>query len=65
MNERLTRELGDLQLFADPFEEFGSSQAEGGWTAKFVRKGDDFALKRESNGAIRTLPVQDSRDTAT
>ena len=55
MNERLTRELGDLQLFADPFEEFGSSQAEGGWTAKFVRKGDDFALKRESNGAIRTL----------
>ena len=55
MNEHLTRELADLQLFADPFEEFGSSQAEGGWTARFVRKGDEFALKRESNGAIRTL----------
>ena len=53
MNDHLTRELADLQLFADPFEEFMSTQGEGGWTARFVRKGDEIALKRESDGAIR------------
>ena len=55
MNDRLTRELADLQLFADPFEEFTISQGEGGWTARFVRRGDEIALKRESDGTIRTL----------
>ena len=55
MNELLSKELADLQLFADPFEAFGSVPGIGGWTANFVRKGEDIALRRESNGAIRTL----------
>ena len=55
MNDRLARELADLQLFADPFEEFGRSFGEGGWTARFIRKGDEIALKRGPDGLIRTL----------
>ena len=55
MNDRLAQELADLQLFADPFEAFRSSEGEGGWTARFVRKGDEIALKRESDGTVRTL----------
>ena len=55
MNELLSKELADLQLFADPFEAFGSVPDIDGWKANFVRKGEDIALRRESNGAIRTL----------
>ena len=55
MNDLLTRELGDLQLFADPFEKFSSTPRADGWTARFVRKGEEIALRRESDGAIRTL----------
>lgn len=55
MNDFLNKELADLQLFADPFEAFTSAQSVDGWTADFVRKGEDIALQRESNGAIRTL----------
>ena len=55
MNDLLARELGDLQLFADPFEEFTSAPRAHGWTARFVRKGEEIALRRESDGAIRTL----------
>ena len=55
MKDNLREELEDLQLFADPFEEFKASPNPGGWTASFVRKGDDIALRRESDGTIRTL----------
>ena len=55
MNDLLNKELADLQLFADPFEAFTSAPGVAGWTADFVRKGEDIALQRESNGAIRTL----------
>ena len=55
MNDLLNKELADLQLFADPFEAFTSAPGVDGWTADFVRKGEDIALQRESNGAIRTL----------
>ena len=55
MNDLLNRELTDLQLFADPFEAFESVPGVDGWTANFVRMGEDIALQRESNGAIRKL----------
>ena len=55
MNELLRKELVDLQLFADPFEEFKSGSRADGWTASFVRKGEEVSIQRESNGAIRTL----------
>ena len=55
MNELLGKELADLQLFADPFEEFKSGPRADGWTASFVRKGEEISILREPNGAIRTL----------
>ena len=55
MSEVLTEELADLQLFADPFEEFKNSVNTNGWTASFVRKGEQISIRRESSGAIRTL----------
>ena len=55
MNELLRKELADLQLFADPFEEFKSGSRADGWTASFVRKGEEVSIQRESNGVIRTL----------
>ena len=55
MNELLKKELADLQLFADPFEEFKSGSRADGWTASFVRKGEEISIQRESSGAIRKL----------
>ena len=55
MDDLLSRELADLQLFADPFEEFKCALRSDGWKASFVRKGEEIAIQRESNGAIRTL----------
>lgn len=55
MTDLLKEELTDLRHFADPFEEFTSSLTAGGWTASFVRKGEEIALRRELNGVIRTL----------
>ena len=55
MNDLLNNELADLQLFADPFEAFDSLPGVDGWKANIVRKGEDIAIQRESNGAIRTL----------
>lgn len=55
MKDVLTEEVQDLQLFADPFEEFRKSVTSSGWTATFVRKGKEIAIQRESNGAIRAL----------
>ena len=55
MNDILREELEDLRLFADPFEEFRSSLAVGGWTASLVRKGEEIAVRREPNGVVRTL----------
>ena len=55
MNDVLKDELADLQLFADPFEDFRSSLHANGWTATLVRKGEEIAVKREPNGMIRTL----------
>ena len=54
MNDLLNNELADLQLFADPFEAFDSLPGVDAWKANFVRKGEDIAIQRESNGAIRT-----------
>ena len=55
MNDLLSEELTDLQLFADPFEPFASVPGIDGWKATFVRKGEEIAIQRDSNGAIRTL----------
>ena len=55
MKDSLLEEIEDLQLFADPFEEFTKSLESNGWTANFVRKGKEIAIQRESNGTIRTL----------
>ena len=55
MNDILKEEIADLQIFADPFEDFRSSLDANGWTATLVRKGMEIAVKRESNGVIRTL----------
>ena len=55
MNEILSKELADLQLFADPFEGFKRKPHADGWTASFVRKGEEVSIQREANGAIRTL----------
>ena len=55
MNDVLREELEDLQLFADPFEVFTKSPNGDGWTAKFVRKGEEIAVRREADGAINML----------
>lgn len=55
MKDSLLEEVEDLQLFADPFEEFTKSLESNGWTANFVRKGEEIAVRRESDGTIRTL----------
>ena len=55
MNDILSQELEDLRLFADPFEAFSQSLELTGWTARFVRKGDEIALRRDSDGTIKTL----------
>ena len=55
MNDILREELEDLQLFADPFEVFRPSSNGGGWTATFVRKGEEIAVRREADGAISML----------
>ena len=56
MNEAPKGELADLQLFADPFEEFKSSLSDnGGWTAELIRTGEQLSFRREPNGAIRAL----------
>ena len=61
MNDVLKEELSDLQLFADPFEEFKSALNDDGWTASLVRKGEEIALRREANGVIRTLSGPEQR----
>ena len=55
MKETLLREIEDLRFFADPFEEFKESLTASGWTATFVRKGTETAIRRDPNGSIRTL----------
>ena len=55
MNDVLREEIDDLRLFADPFEGFSTSSNGGGWTATFVRKGEEIAIRRDAGGAIRTL----------
>ena len=55
MRDILHEELEDLQLFADPFEEFSKSLEPNRWTASFVRKGEEMAVRRESDGTIKTL----------
>ena len=55
MNDLLRKEVADLRLFADPFEEFKSRPRADGWTASFMRKGEEVSIQREPNGAIRTL----------
>ena len=55
MNGVLKAELSDLQLFADPFEEFEGAPDSDGWTAHLVRKGEEIAVRREPNGVVRTL----------
>ena len=55
MKDSLLEEIEDLQLFADPFEEFTKALESNGWTANFVRKGEEIAVRRESDGTIRTL----------
>ena len=55
MNDVLREELADLQLFADPFEVFRKSSNGDGWTATFVRKGEEIAVRRDADGAISML----------
>ena len=55
MNGVLREEIDDLRLFADPFERFTESSNGGGWTATFVRKGEEIAIRRDAGGAISTL----------
>ena len=55
MNEILRKEVADLRLFADPFEDFRSKLRSDGWTAIFVRKGEEISIRREPDGTIRTL----------
>ena len=55
MNDILKEELSDLQIFADPFEEFKSTLNADGWMASLVRKGEEMTVRREANGVIRTL----------
>lgn len=55
MSEKLTEEIEDLKVFADPFEVFTPMVAADGWTAQFVRKGHNIVLRREPNEIVRTL----------
>ena len=55
MSEILEKEIADLQLFADPFEEFKPKLRADGWKATFVRKGEKISIRREADGTIRTL----------
>ena len=62
MNDDVLREeIEDLRLFADPFEGFSASPNGGGWTATFVRKGEEIAIRRDAGGAIRTLRGSEQR----
>ena len=61
MNDVLREEIDDLRLFADPFEGFSTSSNGGGWTATFVRKGEEIAIRRDAGGAIRTLRGSEQR----
>ena len=55
MNDTLIKEIEDLQVFADPFEEFRKTIGAGGWSANFVRRGEEIALRRDSDGSIKTM----------
>ena len=55
MKDVLQEEIDDLQLFADPFETFRASSNDGGWTVRFVRKGEEITVRRDADGAIHTL----------
>ena len=55
MNDVLREEIDDLRLFADPFEGFTESSNGGGWTATFVRKGEEIAIRRDAGGSVSTL----------
>ena len=55
MSEILEKEIADLQLFADPFDGFEPELQADGWTATFVRKGEEISIRREPDGTIRTL----------
>ena len=62
MNDDVLREeIEDLRLFADPFEGFSASPNGGGWTATFVRKGEEIAIRRDAGGTIRTLRGSEQR----
>ena len=55
MNDVLREEIDDLRLFADPFEAFTHSPSVGGWKAAFVRKGEEVAVRRGTDGAVTKL----------
>ena len=55
MSEILEKEIADLRLFADPFDGFEPELQADGWTATFVRKGEEISIRREPDGTIRTL----------
>ncbi len=55
MNDILLEEIEDLQLFADPFEQFKQFSEPDGWSAKFVRNGREIAVRRNPEGDIRIL----------
>ena len=51
----LKEEIEDLQLFADPFEEFTESRRDDGWKAAFVRRGREIAVQRDPDGTVKML----------
>ena len=61
MNDLLREEIDDLRLFADPFEGFSTSSNGGGWTATFVRKGEEIEVRRDAGGAVSTLRGPEQR----
>ena len=53
MGDILCREIEDLQLFGDPFEEFRSRMFGNGWTATLVRRGEALRVIRREDGGVQ------------
>lgn len=52
MKNVLHGEVADLQMFGDPFEEFGENMTDNAWVAEMVRKGKSLRVIRREDGSV-------------
>ena len=63
MRDNLREELEDLQLFADPFEEFRDSPNPGGWKGRRNRAPSGIGRDHQDAPWTRTAQVPQSQGT--